>query len=160
MKLGVSIERNVGPGNLPFASVFKGFEEVGAVREIFGVRTRDVLMGLTVDVMETRGYLRIDAVKGSVIVNSSYLKEGHERFLYLDIIHELVHIRQRMEGKELWDQRYRYVDRPTEIEAYKAAVAEARRIGMSDSELVDYLKVEWVPAEDFARLLAVLGVSA
>lgn len=158
MNLGVSIDRSAGPGSVPFRNVFRGFDRVGAVRSIFGSRTLEVLTGLMVDIMETRGYLRIDAEKGSVIVNSRYLKEGHELFLYLDVIHELVHVRQHMEGKELWDQRYKYVDRPTELEAYKAAVAEARRLGMSDSELVNYLKVEWVPDEDFARLLAALGV--
>jgi hypothetical protein len=158
LELGVSIERSAGPGSLPFTNVFKGFERVEAVRAIFGGRTLEVLTGLVVDIMETRGYLRIDAEKGSVIVNSRYLREGHELSLYLDVIHELVHIRQHMEGKELWDQRYKYVDRPTEIEAYKVTVAEARRVGLSDPELVDYLKVEWVPDEDFARFLAVLGV--
>jgi hypothetical protein len=158
LQLGVSIERSVGPGSLPFTNVFRGFERVEAVRSIFGGKTLEVLTELMVDIMETRGYLRIDAEKGSVIINSKYLREGHELFLYLDVIHELVHIRQHMEGKELWDQRYKYVDRPTEIEAYKAAVAEGRRLGLSDHELVDYLKVEWVPDEDFARLLTVLGV--
>jgi hypothetical protein len=118
-----------------------------------------MLSALEVEIMETRGYLRINAEKGSVIVNSRYLREGHEKHLYLDVIHELVHIRQHREGKELWDDRYKYVDRPTEIEAYRVAVAEARRIGLTDAELVEYLKVEWVPDEDFERFLSTLGVT-
>ena len=36
---------------------------------------------------------------------------------------------------------------------------EARRIGMTEREIVDYLKVEWVNDEDFKRLLRALGVS-
>jgi hypothetical protein len=160
LKLGVTIERAAGPGSLPFTSVFAGFERVGAVRSIFGDDTEEVLSTLVVDVMETRGYLKIDAEKGSVVVNSGYLREGHELHLYLDVIHELVHIRQHREGKELWDQRYRYVDRPTEIEAYRAAVEEGRRLGLLEAELVDYLRVEWVPDEDFSRLLATLGVKS
>ena len=158
LELGVSIKRNAEPGSLPFTMVFGGFDRVEAVRSIFGSDTKEILSSLTVDIMETRGYLKIDAEKGSIIVNSRYLREGHETHLYLDVVHELVHIRQRREGKELWDQRYKYVDRPTEIEAYRAAVNEARKIGLSDAELVDYLKVEWVPDDDFARLLAVMDV--
>ncbi|MDV3278484.1 MAG: hypothetical protein LYZ69_08490 [Nitrososphaerales archaeon] len=158
MELGVSIERSADPGSLPFTEVFRGFEGVAAVRSIFGQQTDDILSALEVEIMETRGYLRINAEKGSVIVNSKYLREGHERHLYLDVIHELVHIRQHREGKQLWDDRYKYVDRPTEIEAYGVAVAEARRIGLTDAELVEYLEVEWVPDEDFARFLATLGV--
>jgi len=61
--------------------------------------------------------MRINDKKGSIIVNAKYLKEGEESYIYLDVVHELVHIRQRMEGKELWDKRYAYVDRPTELEA-------------------------------------------
>jgi hypothetical protein len=74
------------------------------------------------------------------------------------VIHELVHIRQFMEGKELFDRRYSYVDRPTEIEAYTAAVNEARRIGLKKEEILDYLKVEWITEEEFQRLLVAVGV--
>jgi hypothetical protein len=52
------------------------------------------------------------------------------------------------------------VDRPTEIEAYRVAVDEARRIGLTEAEVVDYLKVEWVSEEDFHRFLVTLGVTA
>ncbi len=156
----VRIERSAGLGESPFKHVFGGFESVNAVRAIFGDQTEKVLAELMVEVIESRGYLRINDEKGSIIVNSRYLREGHERHIYLDVIHELVHIRQHREGKELWDENYSYVDRPTEIEAYGAAVEEARRIGLTDDELVDYLKVEWVSEEDFGRFLVTLGVKA
>ena len=130
------------------------------MRRIFGEKTGDVLAGLTVEVIESRGYLRINDGNGSIMVNSKYLREGQERYIYLDVIHELVHIRQHREGKELWDKNYAYVDRPTEIEAYRVAVEEARRIGLTEAEVVDYLKVEWVPEEDFRRFLNTLGVTA
>jgi hypothetical protein len=52
------------------------------------------------------------------------------------------------------------VDRPTEIEAYQAAVKEAKRIGVKGAELVEYLKVEWVDEKDFQRMLKNLGVKA
>jgi len=92
------------------------------------------------------------------VVNTKYLKEGNELHIYLDIVHELVHIRQHMEGKELWDKKYAYVDRPTEVEAYQAAVKEGMRLGLKDTDLVEYLRVEWVTEEEFSRMLRNLGV--
>jgi hypothetical protein len=156
--LNVRIERNAPPGSLPFVEVFQGFDRIGAVKRIFGAKTASVLGGLNVEVAEGRGYMRINDEKGSIMINSSYLRDGRETYLYLDVIHELVHIRQHREGKELWDKKFSYVDRPTEIEAYKVAVDEARRIGLSTDELVDYLKVDWVTDAEFHRMLSNLGV--
>jgi len=158
LDLGVCIERNAALGTVPFLRVFGGFERLKAVRAIFGGETDAVLGELGVEIVEGRGYMRINDEKGSIVVNLKYLKEGQEVHIYLDTIHELVHIRQHREGKELWDERYKYVDRPTELEAYKVAVDEARRLGMSEDEVVDYLKVEWVSGEDFKRFLANLAV--
>jgi GNAT superfamily N-acetyltransferase len=154
----VLIRRDPGVGPHLFAAVFQGFERVRAVKGIFGSDTDRVLSELTLEVVDERGYMHIDAVKGSIVVSSSYLKEGDEAYLYLDVVHELVHIRQHLEGKELWDRSYKYVDRPTELEAYRTAVKEARRIGFGEQRLVDYLKVEWVSEDDFARFLTTLGV--
>lgn len=158
MGLNVRIDRSATPGSFPFTRLFMGFEAVGAVRRIFGEKTDEVLAGLTVEVIESRGYLRINDGNGSIMVNSKYLREGQERHIYVDVIHELVHIRQHREGRELWDKNYSYVDRPTEIEAYGVAVEEARRIGLTEAEVVDYLRVEWVGEEDFRRFLTTLGV--
>jgi hypothetical protein len=63
-----------------------------------------------------------------------------------------------MEGRELFDESYEYVDRPTELEAYKHALKEARRLGMSDGELFEYLKVTWLDEEEVKRLARNLGV--
>ena len=138
--------------------IFGGFEKVRAVRSIFGRRTDEVLGKLTVEVTNGRGYMRINDVRGSIVINKNYLKEGKEVDVYLDVIHELVHIRQHHEGKELWDKDYKYTDRPTEIEAYKVAVKEARRLGLSDEQLVEYLKVEWIPEDEFRSFLENVGV--
>ena len=160
MRLGVVIDRHAGPGTVAFGEVFGGFEKVGAVKETFGRSTTKVLKQLSVELEEGRGYMRINDEKGSIVVNTKYLKEGNELHIYLDVIHELVHIRQHMEGKELWDKRYAYVDRPTELEAYQVAVNEGRRIGLREDELVEYLKVEWVTEEEFSRMLHSLGVKS
>jgi len=158
MKLGVTIKRNMSAASCPFTDVFQGFEKVEAVRAIFGDKTEEVLAGLIVVLSPRDGYLHIDGSNGSIIVSSPYLKLADERYIYLDLIHELVHVRQFLEGRELWDSRYSYVDRPTEIEAHIHAVREARRIGMKEEELVDYLRVEWISKEEFENLLRTLHV--
>ena len=111
-----------------------------------------------VEVAEGRGYMRINDVRGSIVINAKYLKEGKELDVYLDVIHELVHIRQHHEGRELWDKNYKYTDRPTEIEAYKVAVKEARRLGFTEEQLAEYLKVEWIPEDEFRSFLRNVGV--
>jgi GNAT superfamily N-acetyltransferase len=158
VKLGVTIDRKASVGVHPFKSVFGGFEQVKAVRSIFGGETEDVLTGLPVEIASRGGYMKIDDKRGSIVVNAKYLQEGKEVDVYLDVIHELVHIRQHREGKELWDRRYEYIDRPTEIEAYKVAVKEARRLGMDEGQVAEYLKVEWIPEDAFARFLGNVGV--
>jgi hypothetical protein len=160
VKLGVSIDRKASIGVHPFKSVFGGFERLRAVRSIFGSETGVVLAGLPVEITKKGGYMKIDDERGSIIVNAKYLREGDEADVYLDVIHELVHIRQHREGKELWDRRYEYVDRPTEIEAYKVVVKEARRLGMDERRVAQYLKVEWISDDAFERFLGNVGVKA
>lgn len=106
------------------------------------------------------GYMYVNDTDGSVVVGLDYLKSGDEGHLYLDIIHELVHVKQFLQGKELFDSSYSYVDRPTEIEAYRCCVEEGRKIGMSETELAEYLYVEWVSRKEHERLLKTLGVNS
>ncbi len=154
------MKRSAKGDTFNFVDLFQGFENVDCVRKIFGSHTREVLAQVKVRLAPGQGYLRVDKDTGNIIVCSPYLRSADERYVYLDLIHELVHVRQFKEGKELFDKNYNYVDRPTEIEAYRVAVAEARRIGMGYGELVDYLKVEWVKDDDFKRMLTTLKVRA
>ena len=41
---------------------------------------------------------------------------------------------------------------PTEIEAYRYAVKEARRLGLSEERICCYLRTEWMSDAEFARL--------
>jgi GNAT superfamily N-acetyltransferase len=154
---GVTINREAPAGTTkPFLEVFAGFETVDAVKGLFGPETEDVISRLKVSLDSPRGYLRVDGETGNVIVNPEYLRTGQERHIYLDVIHELTHVRQFMEGKELYDRRFPYFERPTEVEAYRVAVREARRIGMDKEEIVDYLRVEWVTEEEFMRFVSIM----
>jgi hypothetical protein len=80
--------------------------------------------------------------------------------LYLDLVHELVHVKQFGEGRDLFDHAYKYVARPTELEAYAVTVAEARRLGMPEEEICEFLYVEWISHDDHVELCKALGVPA
>lgn len=101
----------------------------------------------------------VNNLDGHIMVSSRYLNTGDKIDIYLDVIHELVHIKQFMEGKELFDIHYGYTERPTEIEAYRYAVEEARRIGLSDERICDYLKTEWMSDDDLKLLAKALKVA-
>ena len=101
----------------------------------------------------------VDGSDGHLVVNKAYLNTGDKTDIYLDLIHELCHVKQFIDGRELFDARYDYVERPTEIEAYRYAVQEARRMGLSEERICLYLKTEWMSTHDFKRLAKSVDVS-
>ncbi len=142
-----------------FADYFKDFDKVDAVRGIFGERTEEVLHNLKVELTWFGGYMFVNSSNGHLVINARYLNSGDKVDIYLDLVHELCHIKQFMEGKELFDSHYDYVDRPTEVEAYRYTVQEARRIGLSDERICQYLKTEWMSENDLKRLAKALDVT-
>ncbi len=156
-RLHITRLMQIGPTRM-FTDYFKGFEEVEAVKGIFGEDTKAVLSKLKVEFMGF-GYMGVDNNTGSLLVNARYLKNGDKVDIYLDIIHELCHVKQWMEGRELFDSNYDYVDRPTEIEAYRYTVKEARRLRLSDARILEYLKTEWISNSDLQRLAKTLELA-
>jgi hypothetical protein len=160
LDLGVRIRRESDVKLYPFTDFFKGFEKVGAVRETFGEKTESILKNLKVEFFSFKyGYMAVSDIDGHLVVSTYHLKNSEFRVLYLDIIHELVHVRQFMEGKQLFNPNFEYVDNPTEIDAYRHAVKEARRIGMNDEEIVEYLKAEFIDDASHKRLVQSVGIS-
>jgi hypothetical protein len=93
-----------------------------------------------------------------IVVGESHLRESPPLTLFLDIYHELCHVQQRHRGEELFDRPEDYVRRPTELEAYRFVIAEARRLRVEEDYLRDYLRVEWIDEDDFCELLDAMGV--
>ena len=141
----------------PFMEYFKGFEKNRAVQGIFGKQTEKVLKNLKVDFIWF-GYMGVSDGDGHLMVNKRYLSTGSKQDIYLDVIHELCHVKQHMEGRDLFDPRYDYVDRPTEIEAYRYSALEAKRIGLSASEIRLYLKTEMMSSQALDRLITNMGI--
>ncbi|MGB8780838.1 MAG: hypothetical protein WCD81_09365 [Candidatus Bathyarchaeia archaeon] len=154
----VRIVRKAPVSTYPFKDYFSGFDTVEAVKRIFGEKTDEVLSNLRVEFIGRRGYMGVSEVDGHLIASADYLCRGNRVDIYLDIIHELVHVKQFAEGKELFDHNYSYTERPTEVEAYRCAVEEARRLGMSDKRICAYLKTEWMSDDDFRRLAKAVNV--
>ncbi|MDG6929437.1 MAG: hypothetical protein JRN39_03705 [Nitrososphaerota archaeon] len=157
--LGVGIRRDAPVKLYPFLDYFRGFEDNPAVREIFGDGAGTVLGGLKVEFFSSPfGYMGTSDQDGHLLVSTHHLKTGDFKTLYLDVIHELCHVKQHMDGRPLFSQEYEYVDNPTEVEAYLSTVKEARRIGLTDAEIIEYLKVEWISREQHGRLVERMGI--
>ena len=141
--------------------VFAGIEDSAPLRELMpdDVERTNFLDRARVILIARKGYMRVDDENnGTIEVSRWYLETGDPVTIYLDILHELAHVKQFQEGRDLYDWHYSYVDRPTEVEAYSLVVKEAKRLGMHDDDIFDYLFVEWISREDCSRLAQRLGV--
>ncbi len=156
---GVAIRRDAPIRLYKFTEYFRGFDGVQVVRDLFGDATEKVLNDLSVEFYSSRwGYMGVSEEDGHLMVSTYYLRNGDERELYLDVIHELVHVKQYLDGRKFFPEGIDYPDLPTEIEAYGIAVREARRIGLMEEEILEYLRVPWMDEEDYQRLLTNLGM--
>lgn len=158
-RLNVKITRDVPVTTFPFTDYFKGFDKIEAVRKIFGDKTESVLQKLRVEFAGMRSYMGVSNVDGHILMSARYLKNGDIIDIYLDIIHELVHVRQFMEGKELFDDHFSYAERPTEIEAYRTAVEEARNLGLNEQRICEYLRTEWMTDDEFKQLAKAVNLN-
>jgi hypothetical protein len=150
---------SIGSSHRIFLEYFKGFDKLPAVQGIFGEKTTEVLSHLRVELSWVMGYMYVDGSDGHLVISKGYLNTGDKTDIYLDLIHELCHVKQFLDGKELFDPRYDYVERPTEIEAYRYTVQEARRLGLSEERICLYLRTEWMSEYDLKRLAKSVHVS-
>jgi hypothetical protein len=141
-----------------FIDYFRGFDQVEVVRKILSDETEAVLNELRIEFVSRMGYMGVSDIDGHIVISADYLRHGDLKHIYLDIIHELVHVKQFREGRKLFDRRYGYTERATEIEAYQYTVEEARNIGMNDEEIFLYLKTEWMSRDSHRRLAETLNV--
>lgn len=153
------LNREAAEGRHGLLDIAKGLEKSPAIARVFpAAADRKKLGEVKVQVAQGPGYAYVDDDDGTLIWSRDYLATGEKLSIYLDFIHELCHVRQLREGADLYDKKYAYVDRPTEIEAYQVAVEEARRLGLDDVWIFEYLHVEWVTAKEHERLAKACGV--
>lgn len=156
------INRRAGSGEYRISEIFPDLKTNSIFSDIFGDRSfvEEVFQNTSVRIIERQTYMFVDNDDGTINIGIQHLQESDPEVLYLDIIHELVHVRQQREGLDLYDRSKSYVDRETEIEAYEFTIKEARRIGLGEEEILDYLTVEWITPEEYRRLADRLGVGS
>src|SRR5690348_11073065 len=156
----IKINRDITPGNYLLAEIFDGLQEVGILLKVFKTKEEidDVFLKTKVIVEESDHYMYVKNDDASIVIGFKHLKNSDSKVLYLDIVHELVHVMQQRQGLDLYNKSYAYVDRPTEIEAYEIAVMEAKNLGMDTKEILDYLFVEWITPEEHKRLATHVGL--
>ncbi len=150
------VVRDLPRGEHPYLAVLPGALSSPALGQIEpdARRRRALVESARVDVAAVRGYAWIDVDRPAIVLAERYLRHGAALDLYLDLLHELTHLRQLSEGAELWDERYAYADRPTEIEGYAVAAGEGRRLGMSDAQLLRHMSNPWMSPDEVRRLFA------
>lgn len=154
------IRRDLSPGQYRFGEIAEGVETAAALVDHFGdggTLTR-FLETARVEVENRDGFMWIDPEKGCLMISRRYLERADRVDLYLDLVHEVVHLRQLAEGRELFDRTYTYDERPTEVEAYAVTIAEGRRLGLSEESLWEYLRVPWISESQHANLCRAVGV--
>jgi hypothetical protein len=161
MKNVFQINRLLEPGQYRLEEVFadiRTYDILPAIfadaEEIDGVITR-----IKVFVVDMPHEMFVNNDDASITIGLTHLRQASDEFLFLDIVHELCHVKQQMQGRNLYDRSKSYVDRETEIEAYQVTVQEARRIGLNDDAITCYLRVSWITSEEHERLARRLDVT-
>ncbi len=156
----IKINRDVNPGTYAIEDIFVGLKRVKVLQKVFGSDNEldDVFVKTKVIVDTNTHYMHVKNENATIVIALHHLKNSDSVTLYLDIVHELVHVKQQRQGLDLYDKSYSYVDRPTEIEAYIVAVEEAKRLGMENDKIMDYLQVGWISSEEHKRLAAHVGI--
>ena len=153
-------QRGLEAGYHPFLALLPGALESPALRLVGTDRFpgRMVLQTANVCLVSTQGYCWVDETVPCIILTQSYYETGSDFDLYLDLLHEATHIRQVLEGRDVWDQTCPYHKRPTEIEGYAVAVSECRRLGVSEKDIIAHLSNPWLTDAQVAELLAGIDV--
>jgi hypothetical protein len=140
---------------------------VAAVRKVFGDETEAVLARLKIGFISNRRmYMGIRDQDGNMAVGTYHLRHSEERVLYLDVVHELFHIKQWMRDKDWFTREHEkfmgnfelYYSSPLEVPAYAHTVREAERLGMSRKEIAEYLKMMPVPQKVWNRFIKEMAI--
>jgi hypothetical protein len=148
-----TINRNLDLGTYKISNVVDGLENSVALNKIYGRKLKEVMNTTFVDVVNKPWEIWVDRGSKRIRINKDYLSKTDSETLFLDFIHEMVHIWQIDEGKDVFDGSVSYADKPTEIEAYRYTLEDAKQIGFNMRDIIDYLDVRWIDNEEHQRLV-------
>jgi hypothetical protein len=148
------VVRALPSGDHPYRQLLPLIDQSPAARRI---ESPLIPLGLLLDnarvrIKQREGYCYVDVIIPAIVLSEEYYRAANPIDLYLDMAHELTHLRQLAEGQKLWDHSLHYVDRPTEIEGYAVAVEEGLRLGMTETEIMHHLSNPWLNDSEIARL--------
>jgi hypothetical protein len=148
------VNRSLGCGVHPYRLLLPRFEESPAARRIETptIPIGPLMDGARVKIKKGEGYLYVDVKIPAITLIEDYYRRANALDLYLDLAHELTHLRQLAEGRNIWDHSLHYVDRPTEIEGYAVAVEEGIRLGLTEEEVIQHLSNPWLDDDEIDRL--------
>ena len=155
------LRRDIAAGEYHLGDVCSGLHTVEEIRKLLDERGlgSDFVTRMKVFVDGSRDfYMYVDDKEKRLVACLGHIRESEPKTVYLDFLHELVHMFQLHDGRNLYDRRFKYVRRATEIEAYMVAVNEGRRLGMGEKELLDYLSVDWISEQDHRELARSVGI--
>jgi hypothetical protein len=146
--------RTLGCGVHPYRDLLPHLEKSPVSRRIASPATPlgPLMDGARVRIKTGEGYCFVDVKVPQIVLFQEYYQQANPLDLYLDLAHELTHLRQLAEGHNLWDHSLHYVDRPTEIEGYAVAVEEGIRLGMTEAQIMQHLSNPWLNSSEVARL--------
>jgi hypothetical protein len=148
-----------GEGIHKFSDVMPGLAKREVAGAIAGDRDVDELLDeARVVCFQGEGFPRVDDHTGHILCPNSYTRIHPPIVVYLDLVHELVHVRQIRDGLQVYHFPEPYVDWPTEQEAYRLTYEEAKRLGLSDRWFWEYLSVPWIDDEEIATLAKAIGM--
>jgi hypothetical protein len=147
--------RNLESGVHPYLTLLPSIVESPALRRIGNATHRgdELVRAAVVHIRPDQSFCWVDESVPSIVLSERYYRSGSDLDLYLDLLHEVTHIRQHHEGKDLWDSSFEYHRRPTEIEGYAVAIEEGRRLGMSEAAIVEHLSNPWMSPAQVRELL-------
>ncbi|MDA4114613.1 MAG: hypothetical protein OK474_11255 [Thaumarchaeota archaeon] len=161
-EIPVYIDREGSVPVFPFTDYFIGFEELPAVKALFGERAEEVLANLKIAFSpSTFGFISLNEEDGNLEVGMQYLEDGDERLIYMDIL-LCLNLLKRPSGRENDPDTdpQSFGQNPVVIKSYQIAVAEARRVGTPDSKILGHLQTLnfIMPPPVFERFVVNIGL--
>jgi hypothetical protein len=147
--------RGLKPGLYPFLVFLPGALDSPAMG-IIGTDcfpAASVIPEAKVRLVSDEGFCWVDETAPCIVLADGYYQTGSDLDLYLDLLHEVTHIRQILEGRDVWDEAFPYHRRPTEIEGFAVAVSECRRLGLDENSTREHLHNPWMTAAHVSELM-------
>lgn len=156
MSSSYPIVRDLPPGHHPLLALLPNLATCPLLPRIVGAHS-NLLAQTMVRITPSPCICHVDTTEPCIVVDPSYYHAASPQDLYLDLLHELTHLRQHLDGQNIWDDRLPYEQRPTEIEAFAVAVLEAQRRGLSEATILAYLRQPWLTEAAVQQLWANIG---